>query len=106
MLSSRIATSTTRGATSTTRGATSTTRVELAIGKAESGQRWAGPKPSRAKIGSAFFGTKILTAQPALKTGLVGSNSLSKAKKIRAAQAGPGHILFGQIWLGFFGPII
>ena len=38
-----------------------------------------------------------LTAQPALKTGLVGPNSLFKAKKIQA-----GHTGVGQIWLGFF----
>ena len=42
------------------------------------GQRWAGPKLAK------FFRAKILVAQLALKIGLVESNSLLKAKKIRA----------------------
>ena len=80
--------------------------VELAIGRAGQangglGQNRAGPKLAR------FFRAKILTAQPALKIGLVGSNSLLKAKKIRAGQAGQdhtrlGHIGPGQIWPDFF----
>ena len=64
----------------------------------------AGNRPGRAGLGRAngglgqnrawpklarFFRAKILTAQPALKTGLVGPNSLLKAKKIRAGQAEP-----------------
>ena len=68
----------------------------------------AGPKPGRAKI---------LTAQPVLKTGLVGSNSLFKAKKNSCglgraghtgrghtgrSHTGRGHIGPGQIWPDFF----
>ena len=60
------------------------------------GQNRAGPKLAR------FFRIKILTAQPTLKTGLVGPNSLLKAKKIRAGRAGQGHIGPSQIWPGFF----
>ena len=54
--------------------------LEVAIGRAGPGQQWAGPKPGRAKI--------VLTAQPALKTGPVGPNSLFKAKK---NSGGPGR---------------
>ena len=50
--------------------------VEVAIGRA-------GPKLAR------FFRAKILTAQPALKTGPVGPNSLFKAKK---NSGGPGRV--------------
>ena len=65
------------------------------------GENRVGPKLAR------FFRAKILVAQPALKTGLVGPNSLLKAKKNRASRAGsghtgPGHIGRGQIWPGFF----
>ena len=54
-------------------------------GRANSGlgQNQAGPKLAR------FFWVKILTAQPALKTGPVEPNSLFKAKKIRECRAGP-----------------
>ena len=65
------------------------------------GQNRAGPKLAR------IFQAKILVAQPTLKTGLVGPNSLLKAKKIRAGRVGsgytgPGHIGSGQIWPNFF----
>ena len=62
-------------------------------------QNRAGPKLAR------FFRAKILTAQPALKTGSVGPNSLFKAKKNSGGQgrAIPGRAKFGPI---FFGPII
>ena len=78
----------------------------MAIKRARPGQKWAGPKPGWAQIGPVFR-AKILTAQPALKTGPVGPNSLFKAKKIRAGQAGPGHtgpghIGLSQIWPDFF----
>ena len=73
------------------------------LGRANSGssQNQAGPKLAR------FFRAKILTAQPALKTGPVGPNSHFKAKKIRAGWVGPGHTGLGhtgpgQIWPGFF----
>ena len=77
--------------------------------KTRSGQNWPGffgPKLAR------FFRAKILTAQPALKTGPIGPNSHFKAKKIPAGRAGPGHTGPGhnelghtgpgQIWPGFF----
>ena len=53
------------------------------LGRANSGpgQNRAGPKLAR------FFRAKILTAQPALKTGPVGPNSLFKVKK---NSGGPG----------------
>ena len=47
------------------------------------GQNWPEPKLAR------FFRAKILTAQPALKTGPVGPNSLFKAKK---NSGGPGRV--------------
>ena len=57
-----------------------------------------------------FFQAKILTAQPALKTGPVGLNSLFKAKKnsggagrVGPYRVGPCRAKFGLI---FFGPII
>ena len=55
------------------------------LGRANNGlgQNLAGPKLAR------IFRAKILVTQPALKTGLVGPNSLLKAKKIRADRAGP-----------------
>ena len=64
-----------------------------------SGQNWAGPKLAR------FFRAKILTAQPALKTGSSGPNSIFKAKKNSGGpgRAIPGWAKFGPI---FFGPII
>ena len=82
--------------------------VEVAIGGA--GPDWAGPTVGRVGPKLArFFRAKILTAQPALKIGPVGPNSLFKAKKkkIRAGRAGPGHTGLGhtrpgQIWPDFF----
>ena len=52
------------------------------------GQNRAGPKLAR------FFRAEILTAQPALKTGPVGPNSLFKAKKNSGepGQAGPYRV--------------
>ena len=75
-------------------------RAELDRANSGPGQNRAGPKLAR------FFRAKILTAQPALKTGLVGPNSLFKAKK-KFGRAGPGHtgpshIRPSQIWPGFF----
>ena len=66
-------------------------KVEVAIGRAGSG--WVGltvgwAKTRRGQNWPGFFGAKILTAQPALKTGPVGPNSLFKAKK---NPAGPGR---------------
>ena len=62
------------------------------LGRANSGpgQNWAGQKLAR------FFRAKILTAQPALKTGPVGPNSLFKAKKIQTGRAEPGHTGLGH----------
>ena len=64
-----------------------------------SGQNRAGPKLAR------FFQAKILIAQPALKTGPVGPNSLLKAKK---KSIGPGRAITGRAKFGpvFFRPII
>ena len=80
--------------------------LELAIGplgRANSGlgQNRVGPKLAR------IFRANILVAQPALKIGLVGPNSLLKVKKIWTDRAGsghtgPGHIGPSQIWLDFF----
>ena len=66
--------------------------IEVAIGRAGPGQQWAGPKLAR------FFRAKILTAQPVLKTGPVGSNSLFKVKKFELA--GPGRAIPGRVILG------
>ena len=73
------------------------TRGGNRAGRANSGpgQNRAEPKLAR------FFRAKILTAQPILKTEPVGPNSIFKEKKIRTDRTGPG-----QIWPGFFGPII
>ena len=75
-------------------------RVELAIGQVGSDRT--GPKLAQ------FFRAKILTTQAALKTGLVGSNSLFKAKKIGPGQAISGRAILGRAKFGpvFFGPII
>ena len=80
----------------TIRGGNRAGRTGLGRANSGLGQNWAGPKLTR------FFRARILTAQPALKTGLVGPNSLFKAKIIQAGWAGPGHIGPGQIWPGFF----
>ena len=55
------------------------------LGRANSGlgQNRAGSKLAR------FFLAKILVTQPTLKTGLVGPNSLLKAKKFRSGRVGP-----------------
>ena len=73
------------------------------LGRANSGlgQNRGGPKLAQ------IFLTKILAAQAALKTGLVGPNSLLKAKKIRTSRVGsshtgPDHIGPDQIWPTFF----
>ena len=76
-------------------------RVGLDRANSGLGQSLVGLKLAR------IFQAKILVAQPALKTELVGPNSLLKAKKIRVGQAGsghtgPGHIGPGQIWHDFF----
>ena len=79
-------------------------RAELGRANSGPGQNRAGPKLAR------FFRAKILTAQPTLKTGLVGPNSLFKAKR---NSGGPGRAIPGRAILGrakfgpiFFGPII
>ena len=61
------------------------------LGRANNGpgQNRAGPKLAR------FFRAKILTVQPALKTGPVWPNNLFKAKKIRADRARPGYTWSG-----------
>ena len=71
--------------------------IELAIGRV-------GPKPGRAKIGPVFSGQNF-NSPAVLKTGLVGPNSLLKAKK-KVGWAGPGHIRPSQIWLDFFRALI
>ena len=78
------------------RGGNRTCRAGLGRANNGPGQNRAGPKLAR------FFRAKSLTAQPALKTGPVGPNSLFKAKKIRTGRAGPGHTGPGQIWPDFF----
>ena len=79
------------------------TRAGNRMGRVNSrlGQNRAGPKLAR------FFRAKILTTQPALKTGLIGPNSLLKVKKNRSDRVNPGHtepshIGPGQIWPVFF----
>ena len=78
------------------RGGNRAGRAGLGWANSGPGQNRTGPKLTR------FFRAKILTAQPALKTGPIGPNSFCKAKKIRAGRAGPGHTGPGQIWPGFF----
>ena len=70
-------------------------------------QQWAGPKSGRAKIGP-IFRDQILVAQPVLKTGLIGPNSLLKVKKIQAGRAIPDRAILGRTKFDpvFFGPII
>ena len=65
-----------------TRGGNRAGRAGLGRANSGPGQNRAGPKLAR------FFRVKILIAQPALKTGLVGPNSLFKAKK---NSGGPGR---------------
>ena len=75
-------------------------------GRANSGQgqNLAGPKLA------GFFRAKILTVQPVLKTGLVGPNSIFKAKKNSdgPGRAIPGRAILGRAKFGpvFLGPII
>ena len=83
------------------RGGNRAGRAGLGLANSGPGQNRARPKLAR------FFWAKVLTAQPALKTGPVGPNSIFKAKKIRAGRAGPGHTGLGhtgssQIWPVFF----
>ena len=59
-----------------------------------SGQNRAGPKLAR------FFFAKILTAQPTLKTGPVGSNSLLKGKKNSGRSGRVGPYQAGSYWVG------
>ena len=77
------------------------------LGRANSGlgQNWARQKLVR------IFRAKILAAQPALKIGLAGPNSVLKAKKL--GHVGPGWAIPGRAILGrakfgpiFFGPTI
>ena len=77
------------------RGGNRAGRAGLGRANTGPGQNRAGPKLAR------FFRAKILTAQPALKTGPVGPNSHFKEKK---NSGGPGHTGPSQIWPGFFGP--
>ena len=84
-----------------TRGGNRPGRARLGQANNGPGQNRVGPKLVR------FFRAKILTAQPALKTGLGGPNTLFKAKKNRTGRARPGHtglghIGPGQIWPDFF----
>ena len=66
-------------------------RAGLGRAKTGPGQNWPG-----------FFGQNF-SNPAALKTGLIGPNSLLKAKKIRAGRAILDRAKFGPI---FFGPII
>ena len=70
------------------------------LGRANSGQGQYRARPKLAR----FFRAKILTAQPVLKTGPVGPNSLFKAKKNsdESGWAILGRAKFGSV---FFGPI-
>ena len=77
--------------------------LELAIGRAGSG--WARSIVGWAKIGPGqnwpgFFRAKILVAKPALKTGLVGPNSLLKAKKNSGGPGRVGPYRAGPYWAG------
>ena len=69
-------------------------RAGLGRSNSEPGKNRVGPKLAQ------FFQAKILTAQPALKTGPVGPNSLLKAKK---NSGGPGRAMpyrAGPYWVG------
>ena len=75
----------------------------VGLGRANSGL---GQNRTESKL-IRFFRIKILVAQPALKTGLVGPNSLLNTKKIRMDRIGSSHTELshigpGQIWSGFF----
>ena len=69
------------------RGGNRAGRTVLDRANSEPGQNRAGPKLAR------FFWAKIFTAQPALKTGPVGPNSLFKAK---INSGGPGWAILGR----------
>ena len=72
-------------------------------GRAGLGRANTGPGQNRAGLKLArFFRAKILTAQPALKTGPVGPNSHFKAKKNSGwpGRAIPGRAKFGPIFSG------
>ena len=90
----------------------STSRGGNRAGRAGLGQANSGPGQNRAGLKLArFFWGKILTAQPALKTGPVGPNSLFKAKifgRVGPGRAIPGWAIQGRAKFGlvFFGPII
>ena len=80
-------------------------------GRAGLGRANTGPDQNRAGLKLArFFRAKILTAQPALKTGPVGPNSHFKAKKNSGGpgRAIPGWAIPGRAKFGpvFFGPKI
>ena len=69
-------------------------RTGLSRANSGLGQNQAGSKLTR------FFRVKILTVQPALKIGLVGPNSLFKAKKIRSGRAGARSYWAEPYWTG------
>ena len=82
------------------RGGNRAGRTVLDRANSGSSQNRAGPKLAR------FFWAKIFTAQPALKTGPVGPNSLFKAK---INSGGPGWAIPGRVGpyragLGHTGP--
>ena len=80
-----------------------TVRAGNRAGRAELGRANSGLGQNRARPKLALiFRAKNLAAQPALKTGRAGQNSLLKAKKIRASRAELGHTGPGQIWPDFF----
>ena len=86
------------------RGGNRAGRAGLGRANTGPGQNWAGLKLAR------FFRAKILTAQPALKTGPVWPNSHFKAKKNSGGpgRAIPGWAIPGRAKFGpvFFGPKI
>ena len=66
------------------------------MGRAVLGQANSGPSQNRVRSKLAwFFRAKILTAQPVLKTGLIGPNSLFKVKRNLGES---GHIGSGFFW--------
>ena len=69
--------------------------LELAIGRVGPANSGLGQNRVRSNL-TRIFRTKILAAQPALKTGLVGPNSLLKAKKKKSGRSGR----VGPYWAG------